>query len=234
MPRRAVLAVGLYAALAVSLATPLYVPLTSGRDESWLLLVLVVAAHIGLGAAVGRRWVLALPLAFAVLLFLEAGDDGMGWLAILVGAPVLAALTAIGSALGGGLPRRGDAIALSCFAVALVPAAWAAVETARRGPHVPPSVQRRLPTDISLGNLCPGAETPARVEADVRRRAEVLIRELHRRPAATVTYTEYFSDGGDERRDITIHDLAEQQLEDMESNGPGCDPELERRLREAM
>jgi hypothetical protein len=111
----------------------------------------------------------------------------------------------VGRAFG----RRADAIAVAFLVVALLPVAWAATETVRRGPHVPPSIQRRLPTDISLGNLCPGAETPPDVERDVRRRA-------------------------DEQRDITIRELAQTQLEDMESSGSRCDPELERRLRAAM
>jgi hypothetical protein len=49
-----------------------------------------------------------------------------------------------------------------------------------------------------------------------------------------VTYTYYSSDDPQERRDITIRELAEEQLEDIESNGPDCDPELERRIRAAM
>lgn len=81
-------------------------------------------------------------------------------------------------------------MAVGCFAVAVVPTAWAAGETVRRGPPLPASVQRQLPTEISLGNLC--------------------------------------------RRDITVRELAEEQLKDMESNGPDCDPDLERRLRSAM
>jgi hypothetical protein len=48
-----------------------------------------------------------------------------------------------------------------------------------------------------------------------------------------VTYT-YYSDDPQERRDITIPELAEEQLKDIESNGPDCNPELERRIRAAM
>jgi hypothetical protein len=57
---------------------------------------------------------------------------------------------------------------------------------------------------------------------------------LRRRPDRLVTYTYYYSDDPEERRDITIRELAEEQLEDIESNGPDCDPELERRIRAAM
>jgi len=79
-----------------------------------------------------------------------------------------------------------------------------------------------------------GAETPMTAAQDIRRRAEVLVRELRRRPNHLVTYTYYSAHGDDERRDITGRELAEEQLKDLESNGPDCDPDLERRLRSAM
>jgi hypothetical protein len=232
--RRAVLCVGVYAALMLSLVTPLYLPLSSGRDDSWVLLALLAAAHVGIGAAIRRPWVFALPVAASVVAFLAGGAEGLAWMAIVIGAPALVGFTAIGRALGGRVGRQGDAIAAGCCAVALLPMAWAAVETARRGPHVPEAVERRLPMELSLGNLCPGAETPPDLERDLRRRADALIGELRRRPAHLVTYTYHYSEGDDERRDITIRELAEEHLKDMESNGPVCDPELERRLRDAM
>ena len=235
MDRSAVLGVGIYAALVLSLATPLYLPLSSGRDDAWALLVLLAAAHLGLGTAIRRPWALTLPVALSILAFLTAGADELAWLAILLGAPALVALTAVGSALSRAFQQQSNAIAAGFFVVALLPVAWAAVETTRRGPPLPASVQSQLPTEISLGNLCPGAETPARAEQDIRRRAEVLIRELRRRPTHLVTYTYYSAHGDDdERREITIRELAEEQLKDMESNGPNCDPDLERRLRRAM
>jgi hypothetical protein len=197
MDRRTVLAVGIYAALVLSPATPLYLPLFSGRDESWALLVLLAAAHVGLGAAVRRQWVLVLPVALAIAGFFAGGAEGLAWMAIVLGAPAAVALTALGSAIGRAFERRSDVIAVACGVVAVLPAAWAAVETLRRGPPLPASAQRRLPTEISLGNLCPGTETPGNVERDVGRRAE-------------------------------------EQLADMEANGPNCAPDLERRLRAAM
>ena len=118
--------------------------------------------------------------------------------------------------------------------VGLTAAGCAAFESSQRDPHVPASVQRELPTQESLGNLCPGASTSPEVERDIRRRADVLIRELRRRPDHLVTYTYYYSDEPKERRDITIRKLAEEQLADIESGGPNCAPELERRIRAAM
>ena len=99
---------------------------------------------------------------------------------------------------------------------------------------MPAAVQSELPTEESLGNLCPGASTSPQLERDIRRRADVLIRELRRRPDHLVTYTYYYSDEPEERRDITVRKLAEEQLADIASGGPHCAPELERRIRAAM
>jgi hypothetical protein len=52
-----------------------------------------------------------------------------------------------------------------------------------------------------------------------------------RRPAVDPYY---YSDDPEERSDITIRELAEKQRKDIESNGPDCEPELERRIRAAM
>ncbi len=224
------MALGIYAVVVVSLATPLYGPLSSG----WALFVLVVAAQLGLGAAIGRAWVLAVPVAVSIIAVLVWGAAGVEWFGVLVGVSVLVACTAVGMGLGRAFPARGDAIAIAFLIVALFPSVWAAAEILRRGPHVPASIQDQLPTDVSLGNLCPGAETSADVERDVRRRAEVLIRELRQRPTEVVTYTVYYEDSDPEHREITVRELAQEQLADMDSNGPGCDPDLERRLRAAM
>jgi hypothetical protein len=96
------------------------------------------------------------------------------------------------------------------------------------------SAEARLPIELSSGNVCPDAETPVDVERDVRARAEALIRELGRRPNELVTYTYYDGDGADdEAREITIRELAEEQLADLDSGGD-CAPELQRRIRAAM
>jgi hypothetical protein len=203
-------------------------------DDWWAGLVVLAATHVGLGVAIPRSWVFALPVVLSVGVFLASGAEGLAWLTLIVGAPVLVAFTAAGWALGRAWPRRRAPIALALFAVALLPVAWAAIETSQRGPHVPASVQRELPTKLSLGNLCPGAESSPEVEREVRRSAEALIRELRRRPDDLVTDTVYYSDDPEERRDITIRELAEEQLEDIESNGPNCVPDLERRIRAAM
>lgn len=223
----AVVAVVAYAALVAALAT---VPPGS---EDWPALILLLVAHVGLGWAVARAWTLLLPAVLCLGAFLAAGAGGLDWLVLFLALPILVAVTAVGLLLGRKAGARRP-IAFGLVALALVAVSSTAFQWVNRGPHVPPSVQRELPTDISLGNLCPGAATPADVERDVRRRAEALIRELRRNPDHVVTDTQYFAHGGEERRDITIRDLAEDQLADIESGGPNCAPELERRIRAAM
>lgn len=52
-------AIAAYAVLLGSLATPLYDPLSAGRDDSWALALLLGATHLGAGLLVRRAWVLA-------------------------------------------------------------------------------------------------------------------------------------------------------------------------------
>jgi hypothetical protein len=172
MSRLTVLAVAAYVALVASLPTALYEPLYSGRDDSWAVLALVALAHAGLGAAVGSRWVLAVPVAGCAAIAVIGG--GLNWLALFLGAPVLVAATGLGLALGHRAGTRRAMVAAGCFALALLPAGWAAVETLKRGPHVSPGLQAALPTAESFGKLLPGrgdaggARAPA---APQRRRA---------------------------------------------------------------
>jgi hypothetical protein len=224
----AALAVAAYAALVASLAT---VP--PGGRLDWTPVVMLAVAHLGLGWAVARAWVLLLPVALCVGTFVAAGASDLDWLVLFLGLPVLVAVTAVGLLLGRRTDRR-QPIAIGLLALALVSVGSTVFQWVDRGPHVPASVQRELPTEISLGNLCPGASTPGEVEQDVRRRAETLIRELRARPDHLVTYTFYDAHGPDEQHDITIRELAEEQLGDLESGGPNCAPELERRIRAAM
>jgi len=230
MSPRAGLGLAVYAALVASLATPLYDPLFAGDDEWWLLPALLVFAHLALGAAVGRWWALVLPIVFSFVFFLLGGAEELAWLWLIVGAPLLFAVTAIGLAF-----RRVRWVPAGLFALAALPALWAGAETERRGEHVPASLERRLPIELSLGNLCPGAGTEPRIERELRRQSEVLIRELGRRPDDLVTYTYYDAHSADEdRREITIRDLAQEQLADLETGGENCAPDLQRRIRAAL
>ena len=225
MDPRAVAGVVLYAVLVAALALPAF-----AGDEWLAVLTLLAAAHVGLGAAVRRPWAVLLPVALCLIAFVAGGAEGLAWVILILGAPALVLLTLVGWGLAAVLPR--DGVALACLAVALVPAGWALVDTAQRGPHVPATLQRQLPIDYSLGNLCPHAETPPALERRLRREAEVLIRELGRRPRHLVTYTFHDAHSADEdRRDITIRELAEEQLAGMQ---PDCSPDLQRRLRAAL
>jgi hypothetical protein len=103
--------------------------------------------------------------------------------------------------------------------------------------HLPPSVQRQLPLDISLGNLCPGAETPPELVRDLRRKAEALLAQLHANPDALVSYTFYTEEEGPIRQDIPVHEVAELQLDDLRSGSSDlgeCAPDLQGRLEEGL
>jgi hypothetical protein len=234
--RRWVLAVVAYGVLVGSVFTPLYDPFTQGRDQSWLILVVLASAHIGVGIGVARLWVFLLPVGLGVVGFLAAGADGSAWLILFLATPAGVVATALGLAAGHMVKGRGTLLAASAFAIGMVPFAWAAAETVDRSssPHVSSSVQAELPTEWSLGNLCPGAETPPRITRRIEHQAEVLLRELRLQPDWLVSYTYYYEDAPDERKDITVRELAEEQLSDLKSGGSSCAPQLQRRLREAL
>ena len=235
MSRRHLLALVVYAGLVGSLFTPLYEPLTTGRDDSWAMAVVVVGAHIGVGAAVDRPWVLLLPVLFAVAAFFADGAEALSLLILVFGIPGGLLATALGRAGAAALRRHAVALAVTVFGCTLIPVIWATIETAQRAtaPHVSGAVQARLPTDESLGNLCPGAETPRKITRRLQRQVEVLIRELDRHPNWLVAYVYYYSDDPPERRNITVLELAEEQLRDLETGGD-CVPELQRRIRAAL
>lgn len=132
------------------------------------------------------------------------------------------------------LRRHAVALTLTAFACALIPVSWAGIENARRATaeHVPDAVEAQLPTDESLGNLCPDAETPRKITRRLKHQIEVLIRELDRHPGWLVSYVYYYSDDPPERKNITVRELAEEQLKDLETGG-NCVRALQRRIRDA-
>ena len=232
MSRRQALALVVYAALIGTVFTDLYEPLAQGRDDSWAVAVVVACAHLGLGIGVARAWVLLLPVGAGAALALTA--DELGLLVLVFVLPALMILTALGWGLGRLASQRAPLAAGVAFAIALWPVAWAASDQLHRARarHVPAAIQARLPTDGSLSNLCPGAEAPPALRRDARRRAEVLVRELDRHPDDLVTYTYILSDEPDPRReDITVRELAQEELEGLKANGPRCELALQRRLR---
>jgi hypothetical protein len=235
--RTVVVAVVVYVLLLASLATPLYEPLWSGDDDREApiaLLIVLGGTHLGVGALVRRPWALLLPVVLVVVGFIAAGAQGLAWLTLVLQGPVLIAITALGWLLGLRLKGRAAQFGVVAFVVAACPAVWAAVRSAERGPHVPPRLQAQLPTELALGNLCPNSQLPGAERRRLRRSADVLIVELRRRPNDLVTDTFYYADGSEERRDITIRELAEQQLESLQNGGRACAPKLMRRLQAAL
>jgi hypothetical protein len=197
--------------------------------EWWLLLL--VMANVGLGAGVARWWALAVPAVVAVALV------AVDWLWALVQGVPAVGLTAVGVLLGRASPRVSVPALVLCGAACALALGLSAYESVRRGPPLPASVQEQLPLKISLGNLCPGAESDPEVTRDVRARGERLVRELRTRPRHTVTYTQYWAHGGEELQEITVRRLAENQLGDLEGggvSGEDCAPDLMRRLRAAL
>ncbi|HEX8208027.1 MAG TPA: hypothetical protein VF587_18325 [Solirubrobacteraceae bacterium] len=94
--------------------------------------------------------------------------------------------------------------------------------------------ERRLPINVTLALLCPGdPPTPPAEERKLRARAEQLVEDTRNRPDAKVHEAELTPD--DDKGDydvVTIREVAEQQLEELESGD--CEPALRRELREAL
>jgi hypothetical protein len=120
--------------------------------------------------------------------------------------------------------------------VAAAPAAYAAVETARRATAetLPRADQRRLPLDESLASLCPVPGAPADPAlAGLRARARALVAEIGRRPDHLVSSASYRSDAPPVRRSVTVRELGREQLRELERVG-GCDIPERRALRAAL
>jgi hypothetical protein len=98
------------------------------------------------------------------------------------------------------------------------------------GNRAPASVERRLPIDLYLANLCPGTETPRRLIRKLRRQADVLLREARAHPNWLVEFTFYNDHGDDETRLITIRQLAGEHLDSIKSHPGPCEPELRQEL----
>lgn len=240
MDRRLAFAIVAYVALMGSLATPLYEPLSAGRDDGWAVAVLIAGAHLGIGAAAGRPWVLLLPLGLGIASFVLAGAERLAWLILFFEVPALLAVTALGWLLGRTHGRRATLVAGTAFVVAIVPAAWAASGSAQRDPHVSAREQRALPTMAYslVQDLCAdGASRADRMYADVakrraRRQFDAIARGLRAHPDALVTVRFVPADApGTIDRDMTIRDLAETHLEGAELDGPPRDTDCYRNGR---
>jgi hypothetical protein len=225
-----------YALLVGSIFTPLYQPLESGDDDSWAVLVVLAGAHLGAGAGLRRAAALLLPVPAGALGVVTSESPLETAFAVV--APVAGmALIAVGWAIGTAT-RRGAAAAAIAFLIAFLPVAWAAAEQIDRAdaPHAPPALERQLPIELTLANLCPGSETPPDVVRKLERQADVLLREVRAHPDWLVTYTYHYTDTDDpeDTREITMRELAEEQLRDLEDYGSDCRPDLRERLRAAL
>jgi hypothetical protein len=220
------MALGAYAVLMYLAFGP---PLNEGTVDVTVL----AFAHLLLGLGVARWWTLALPLVVAVAaLFLITEEWGL--LAVFAG-PVCVALTAVGRLLA--YPARVRVVAaVACGGVCVLALVGDALVELRKGPPLPAAVQRRLPSQNSLLALCPWADDARADQARARASVDVLLRELRQRPNHTVTYTFYWAHSDEEVRDITVRQLADTTLDDLEhgdARGP-CAPEVQARLRAAL
>jgi hypothetical protein len=98
------------------------------------------------------------------------------------------------------------------------------------GKRAPAALENSLPTELYLANLCPDAETRVKTVARLRRQAQVLVRETRAHPDWLVEYTYFDDHGDDDRRLITIRQLAEEQLQSIKDEDPSCEPALQREL----
>lgn len=117
-----------------------------------------------------------------------------------------------------------------CALVGWLVAALTACGGSPNGPRAPAPVERRLPIELSLANLCPGTETDLKTVKQLRRQATVLLREARVHPDWLVEYTYYDDHGADDRRLITIRQLAKEHLESITDEDPSCEPGLQRQL----
>lgn len=237
------LAAAIYVVLLATVPSGLFRTFELGVDEeAWLVAVgvLLIAASIAVGAAVARAWVLLVPTGACVALVAFSRGDGLletAQLVLMLGLPVLLLATVIGWGLGR-VRRLALPVAAAGFAVALVPAALAAVSTIERAvaPVLSPTEQARLPARWSLVELCGGAER----RDDVRRQAVQLVRDVRARPDHLVDVTNYSAETESaERARLYVRERAEEELEGLsededEGGRPYCAPSIQRDLRSAL
>lgn len=193
------IALAVYAALLLLTATPLFHPLV---DDEWPVVVVYLCATIYVGAAIGRLWIMLVGIPVGAVVWL-ASESTYAILLVLIVAPILCVAGLVGVALS-----RVPWVRTIALALALAPFVVAVVEHIGRGDHVTPELQRGLPVG-TFTDVCDRERTGPRIET--------LIRELERRPRDLVTYTYEFSDGPDVTRDITLRELADEIIEDLEA-----------------
>jgi hypothetical protein len=234
LERRAIIACGVFVVLTATLLTNIYDGLDRGEDQTWLLVVLAVGATLGLGALSRRAWSLAGPVVLCCAFIANAASD-LAWLIVLFAGPVLLVAALVGWLIGRFGGRAGIGVGVAAFGAACVVPVIGIVDTVQREsrPRLPERAAARLPLDVSLGNLCDSAGSDPGFYRDVERRAEALIDELHRRPDHIVTVTVYYAHGGGEdEENLTVRELAEEELHDLEIGG--CRKKLRQQLRDGI
>lgn len=230
MTRRTGITLTAYAAMMLSLLTPLYEPLSSGSDGTWSLPLLGGAA-VALGLGVARAWTLALAVVVCLAFFVAEGASGLAVLILVEGIPFLLVMTGAGLLLARFSAARWQVpVLIGLFALALVPAGWATGQRvqAARADRVPRDVEARLPTEGLLNGLCDPSLGRAHLDG-VRRQARALSKALESRPDELVSYLVPYADQEPEREDITVRELAEEQLRATD----GCrDPDIRRLKRQ--
>lgn len=195
--------------LLIALVPVLY---TESEDFSvaWIVFWL---AQLGLGLGVARPWVAIPALMTCAMLVLFMDFGGWGWLLLAAAAPLGVGLAGAGYGLAVVFGRWAMPASLAIFGVALLPGVVGTVGAVRHATaeRLPAAMQRQLPIEYSLGNLCPNAQTPRGLELRIRRQAEVLLRELKLRPDALLSYTYEYEDRDPETKDITVRALAEER-----------------------
>jgi hypothetical protein len=120
--------------------------------------------------------------------------------------------------------------ALACAALVLLIPALTACGGSSNGQRAPASVERALPIDLYLANLCPDAETDGKIVKKLRRQANALLREARAHPDWLVEFTYYDDHGDDDRELISIRQLAKEHLQSIKDEDPDCEPGLQRQL----
>jgi hypothetical protein len=116
------------------------------------------------------------------------------------------------------------AVVMGTLVVALVACGGA------NGHRAPARVEHQLPIALYLSNLCPDAGTNPETVTMLRRQTRVLLREARDHPTWLVQYTYYDDHGEDERRLITIRQLAKEHLQSIKDEDPNCEPALQQQL----
>ena len=241
MSRRTLLSLLAYGLLLATLATPVYEPLETGRGDSWAIFILIGGVHLAVAAAIRRLWVMLLPVGFCIAAFIASGPTALSILIPVFLLPGVMVLTGLGWAAGTFARSRASLLASGLFLVASVPLVWATGGTVQHAhaKRVPASLRAQLPIEWSLSVLCPKSGFPAGAARGVRRQAEVLLREVRRHPDWVLSYSYPYADQpGEFTRDMTIHELGEQELQSIKdldgATGKPCLPSYRRRLEAAL